>query len=155
MARMTRRGILGGGVAAAAITSLSGSAGTQPAPATEDAKLIAIGREAADLIEQRKPLEARYWALPSTSGREDSPHQAELHVVSDAMQPIDERLDDLTDRALDLSATTREGMAAKAHLIRYEMRIYHTTGGQMDLAELDFHDRLTWTLLHDLLGEAI
>ncbi len=61
MARMTRRGILGGGAAAAAVTGLAGAARGQP-PSLEgaDAELIAIGREAADLIEQRRPLEARW-----------------------------------------------------------------------------------------------
>ncbi len=41
-------------------------------------------------------------------------HETEMKAVSDAMQPIDERLDELTDRALELSATTRKAVAEGA-----------------------------------------
>ena len=162
MAGTSRRAVLSAS-ATAALASIAGAAATLPSIAAAeaaqgahpDAELIAIGREAASLIEQRKPLEARWWALPAEHCDPDSFHAAESDAVCAAMRPIDNRLDDLLGRALELPAATPEGMAAKAHLIRYEMRIHNSFRGDMDLSELDQHEQLVWALLHDLLGEAV
>ena len=149
MARMTRRGVLGGGVAVAAVAGIAAPQAVASSP--DDAELIAIGREAADLVEQRKPLEVRWWALPRTSGRTDSPHRTELHAISYAMEPIDTRLQELADRAMQIQATSRAGFIAKAHLARHEMKVAHVSDGELDIEEFNADERLVWGLLDDLL----
>ena len=158
----TRRALMGNAGVAALATVLITTPNAQaiepvsvnPHP---DAELIAIGREAADLIEQRKPLEVRWWALPRDSGsrRKGTPEQVELHAVGDAMEPIDARLDELADRAMELRATTREGWIAKARLIRREMQTECVTEGAIEVDEMQPSGRLTRSLLDDLLGEVV
>lgn len=163
MPRISRRDALGAvgftalaGVAAAAVAKPDAQvAEVLPTTHTDDAELIAIGREAANLIEQRKPLEARWWALPQDSGsrRKETPEHVELHAVGDAMEPIDARLNELADRAMELRATTPKAWIAKARLVRREMEAEFVTNGAIDVDEMQPAGRLTWSLLDDLLGE--
>ena len=170
MGRLTRRGLFHttgcttlAGLAAAVVGSEARAMETMPATDQPDAELIAIGHEATDLIEQRKPLEARWWAIPKpSSGRFSPAANLEAEAVSDALQPIDKRLEALSDRAIDLQAITHEGRAAKARLIRHEIRICNVTEGRLDLEEMAFVERMTWSLLAarcsllaDLLGAPI
>lgn len=120
----------------------------------DDAELIAMGREAAALIEKRRPLEARWWAVPADSGRRDHSQRAELHAVSEAMQPIDDRLFEMSDRSVVLRASSREAMIAKAHLLHHEMEVVHVTGGALDIEMFESHERLAWSMIEDLLGAA-
>ena len=142
------------GIAAAAIAAPD----TAPVEAlpTDDAELIAIGREAAALVEQRRPLEARWWALPKGCGRlKGSPGHVELTAVSDAMTPLDDRLSELADQAIELRATTPDGWIAKAHLIRHEMEVEYVTDGVVELDMMQPHDRVMWSLLGDLVGGSV
>ena len=161
--RKSRRDVLGAagftalaGIAAVAIAKPDASAEAAPAALyPDDAELIAIGREAAELIERRKPLEARWWALPPMAGgarRRGTPSEREMNAVARAMEPIDARLDALTERALDLHATCRESLVAKALLVRHDMAISHAGRGQVDLDGMHSGERITWSLLDDLLA---
>ena len=155
MSRTTRRDLLGaaGGSALAGIATVAVAKPDLPPP---DAELIAIGCEAAALLDQRKPLDARWWAIPQCAGgrrAKGSPEAREVDAIAAALEPIDSRLDELQDRALLLPATTREGMAVKALLIRHELRLNYTFHGHLDLDALDPGQQLTLTLLDDLLGE--
>ena len=158
----TRRDMMGAagftalaGIAAVAIAKPDAQAAA--APTTDDAELVAIGREAADLLEQRKPLEARWWALsPATGFRtKGGPDHDEMNAVSDAIQPIDERLEALSDRAMALRATTRNAWIAKARLIRHEIAINNVCSGVMDFEEMPFSERLAWSLVGDLIEGAV
>ncbi|NPD68912.1 hypothetical protein HN018_02925 [Lichenicola cladoniae] len=135
------------GITTAAIAALP-----HAVPSSDDAELMAIGREAASLIEKRRPLEARWWSLPAGTRQYDNAQREELTEVSEAMQPIDDRLSDLSDRSLVLRASSREAMIAKAHLIRHEMEVVHVTAGVLDPEMFDPHEAIVWSLLEDLLG---
>ena len=163
MARPTRRSLLGaaGGTVLAGIGAITpGRPDAQAAEVTraDDEALIVIGREAAALVERRKPLDVRWWALPPMAGvsRKGTPSDVELHLVAEAMEPIDERLEALSDRMLELRATTRDAWIAKAVLIRHEIAINNTTregsGGKLALEAMPFTERLALSLIDDLLG---
>ena len=161
-ARPTRRSLLvrAGGLVLAGVAAVA-VARPDAAPvevlSADDAELIAIGREAAALIEQYRPLEARWWALPQGSGssRKGTQEHVEFHAAADAMAPIDARLNKLADRVMELRATTRETWIVKARLIRREMQTEFVTNGAIELDEMQPSGRLTWSLLDDLLGEAV
>ncbi|NPD68299.1 hypothetical protein HN018_19330 [Lichenicola cladoniae] len=164
MARTTRRDLLGAGVgtftfltgiAAVANAKPDTQAGEAVPTPRDDAELIIIGREAADLIEKRRPLEARWWALPADTRQYDNAQRAELYAVSEAMQPIDDRLSELSDRSVVLRAFSRAAMIAKAHLIRHEMEVVHVTAGVLDPEMFDPHEAIVWSLLEDLLGGSV
>ncbi|NPD69323.1 hypothetical protein HN018_22755 (plasmid) [Lichenicola cladoniae] len=151
----SRRELLKGG----AISALVGVATvvlTAPASADRgaDAELIAIGREAVALIEKRKPLEARWWAIPTGGDYNDPAIKTELDTVSDAMVPIDDRLSEMADRAVELRAHSREAMIAKAWLVHHEMKVVHVSDGVVDTDRFEPHELLAWSLLEDLLGAA-
>lgn len=148
-------GLTGIGIAAFAKPDTEPAKGAHRERPSSDAQLIAIGREVATLLDQRKPLEAQWWALPSDT-RSHTPDQARtLNAVSEALQPIDDRLDELIDCAIPLRAGGLSAMSAKAMLIRYEMEISHVTEGEMDLGGLEPHERVMWSLLADLTEEAL
>ncbi len=160
--RKSRRDVLGAagftalaGIAAVAIAKPDAGAAAGPAALhPDDAELIAIGREVAELIERRRPLEARWWALPTidiprTAGL---PGADEPDAVAAAMEPIDNRLDELSDRVLELRATTREAWIAKARLIRHEITISNVSGGEIEFEGMPLSERITWSLLDDLLA---
>lgn len=164
MGRTTRRDLLGAGVGT--FTFLTGigaiaiakpdaqAVEVLPAP-RDDAELIIIGREAVALIEDRRPLEARWWALPAGTRQYDNAQREELTAVSEAVLPIDDRLSELSDRAVVLRASSREAMIAKAHLLRHEMEVVHVTAGVLDTEMFDPHEATVWSLLEDLLGESV
>ena len=137
------------GIAAAAIAKPDNLSGMMPpVPSPNDAELIAIGREAAVLFDQRKPLAARWWTM--------SAEHPDLEAVADAMRPIDERLDELTQQAYDLPASTRDGMAVKARLIQYQMRLIHNDEhGEVEFVSMDPGERLAWSLTEDLVGAGV
>ena len=74
--------------------------------------------------------------------------------MAEALEPIDNRLNELVDRAIEFRATAREACSAKAHLIRREMKTGFVTDGVIEVNELQPASRLTWSLLEDLLGKA-
>ena len=78
-----------------------------------------------------------------------------MNTVGDAIGLIDDRLTELSDRAVELRATTREGQIAKAHLIRHEMEMEYVTSGVLEHDTMQPHDKIVWSLLSDMLGEAI
>ncbi len=159
--RTTTRRAMMGNASMAALAGIAGVAivmpGAQavevlPASVVGDAALLTIEREAVTLIERRKPLEARWWAVSNEPNKWTTAVAAEAQAVADALEPIDDRLEELIDRALELSATTREGMVAKARLIRREMRLHHSSYGVMEFDAMDPDERLAWSLAEDLLG---
>ncbi len=143
------------GISAVAIAKPDRPAFASLAPAGDDAELVAIGREAAELIEQRKPREARWWALPRVTDPAEwkiSGFSVQAHAIANAMEPIDERLEILTKRAMALRATCQEAMAAKARLIRHDIAISHMTDGKVDFETMEAHGRMAWSLFDDLPG---
>ena len=157
MSRATRRDLLGAGaftaltgIAAAAIARPDNLSGMAATITPDDAELIAIGREAAVLLDQRKPLAAQFWALPAGPAKGD-----ELEAIANAMEPIDERMDVLIGRAVTLKASGREAMAAKARLIGYDIWCCHSQSGVLDPEDLGHYDRLTWSLVEDLVGAGV
>ncbi len=158
----SRRDVLGGagftalaGIAAVAIARPDASL-TPPPPALhpDDAELIAIGQEVVDLLEQRRPLEARWWALPTIvlPRTASLPGADKPDAVAAAMEPIDNRLEYLSDRVLELRATTHDAWIAKVRLIRHEIAISNVSGGEMEFEGMPLSERITWSLLDDLLA---
>ena len=151
----TRRALMGNagmaalaGIAGAAIVMPDKLSGMMPSAPSPDAELIAIGREANALLEQRRPLAARWWTM--------SERHPDLEAVANAMEPIDERLDDLTQRARELPATTREGMGVKGRLIQHQLRLIHNDDeGAVEFVSMDPGARLAWSLAEDLLGAEV
>lgn len=155
MDRPTRRHLIAG-ISALPLAGLAAAVPAATLAATHpDAELVAIGHETAALIEQRRPLEVQWWTLPPEPGDQTAAEKAELQAVADALEPIDGRLDHLLDRALELPATTREGIATKARLIRHELRLCHSSDGVMEFASMDPGERLAWSLSEDLLGAGV
>ena len=151
----TRRAMLG---SAAGFTVLAGIAAATiakpdtpavevpPASRGDDAELIAIGREAAALLDQRKLLAVQFWALPAGPAKGD-----ELEAVANAMEPIDGRLDALTNHAMTLRSTSRKAMAVKARLIGHDLYVCHAHGGEMAFEAMEPSQRLAWSLVEDLV----
>jgi len=109
-----------------------------------DAELLAIGEEAGPLIEEYHRLTAAWRALPQgISG-------AECQRVADLADPSFDPLEQLLERALELTATTVEGCAVKARLLQHEMRVFNTVDGELVLMEDE--DQLACSLAEDLLA---
>lgn len=137
----TRRGFLAGAAGMAAATvPLAAQAGVHP-----DAELIAIGQEAAPLAAKFRANAAAFFALGA--GHPD------LQRVADLNDAPCERLDELVARAMQLRASSLEGCAAKAVLLRHTMLMEF--GERMDfLSDGRGMTGLSWSLVNDLLGSA-
>ena len=137
----TRRGFLAdaAGIAATA-TPLAAQGGIHP-----DAELIAIGQEAAPLSAKFQANLAAFFALGS--GHPD------LQRVADLNDAPCERLDEMVARATQLRASSLEGCAAKAVLLRHIMLM--DFGERMDFVSDGRNvTDLSWSLVNDLLGRA-
>ena len=143
-------------IAAVAITAPDAPAvAVLPTPRGDDAELVAIGRETAAVLDQRKPLDVRWWGLPPDASKRGTASNIELMAVADALEPIDNRLQQLSDRMLELRATTREAWIAKARLIRREIESCNVTEGVIDFDGMPDSERLAWSLAEDLLGAEV
>jgi hypothetical protein len=123
----SRRLFLAAGPAAAVLGALSTAARAEQA----DAKLIEAARAG---IAAEEEYEALCWK------DEDSPH---LLVLSD-------RQSDQTLLAASLPATTREGLRAKAELLRSSLPKAFKRDDISPLAE--DHEKLAWSLVADILA---
>ena len=136
------------------LASLAFGAGMAATVTPDDAELIAIGREADALLTERKPLQARWWALPAWTLPGSAEH-AELNAIGDAIEPIDARLEVLGDRAMTLRATSRDAMAVKAKLIRHDLSVCHVHDRAVAFEAMEPSQRLAWSLVEDLVGAGV
>ena len=134
-----RRSLFAGAAAVLALGSVPAATAVVLEP---DAVLIAIAKEAAPLIAEYSRLSDQWFALRGTDA-------AELERLGNAMDPIHDRLEVLTDQAVEQPATTLAGFASKAALLRHGLLLYARTaeGIRFDGSE----ERATF----DLLGELI
>ena len=126
------------GVAPIEAVSVSAKAGLSKV----DIELVAMAQEVGPLAAEVRRNVAAFLALP-----EDSP---DLQRVADLNDDPCDRLDAMTDRALQLNARTLAGFIAKAHLIRHQLGIQHCVDGVYipDSAG----DALAMSLSNDLLA---
>jgi hypothetical protein len=139
----TQRSTLGFSVAAfaAALATPALAAGVNP-----DAELIAIGREAAPLVDEFDRYTAAFFALPDGDpGIKRAGHAGDRSY---------DRLRELVAQAMPLRAATLNGLAAKAILLRHLMLLEFGERHVFVSDETDLTD-LTWSLVSDLAGSAV
>lgn len=133
-------------MAASAVGVKTGSAASiadfVQAPA--DAQLIAIGVEGRILCAEHSRLMVNWWRLKV--GDHD------INRVGDELEVPHARICELSDKAVELQATSPAAWQAKAELLRHFMLVECETDGEMVFNSCE--QELAWSLICDMTGSA-
>jgi hypothetical protein len=141
----TRRSALGFSAAAIVAGLTVPALAIPPTRPNPDAELVAIGREAATLVDEFNRCSAAFFTLPDGDPT--------LVRAADAGDPSFFRLEELVTQVTPLRATTLIGLAAKAILLRHLIILEFGTGGVFVSDDTPLTD-LMWSLTYDLAGSA-
>jgi hypothetical protein len=115
----------------------------QPVDQT-DAELREIGAAAIPLI---KEYLGHYRAFADIEA--DDPNILRVGLAGESSYAA---LEHLTDRAVELRATTLDGFLAKVRLAQFWMLMEHSTHYELDLSYAGFDAKLAWSTFADMLG---